>query len=417
MDTAWINYAVALGIGLLIGLERERSKGEGPARGPAGIRTFALASLLGAAAIALGGVVLLAVAIAAAALLTALSYTRTRTSDPGLTTEIGLLIVPILGALAMSDPLFAAGLGVAVAVLFAAKAPLHGLAKGALSDAEIRDGLVFAIATLVIWPLLPDRPIGPYSVVNPHRIWLVVIFVLAIGAAGHAASRIFGRRRGLALIGLTAGFVSSTAAIGAMAGYVARDPATRNSAVAGGMFSTLATFIQMAILLSTVSPATLVVLAPGLFAGALVAAFYAAIFALRSAPPIESIAGSPGRAFGAGTALGLAALVAGGSVLTAALEQAFGEPGVIGAVAVAGIFDAHAAGVSVASLVAADTLEPRNALLPILAAMTSNAAAKVALAIALGSREFARLLVPGVVGSMAAAWAVAWGMTGGMAGR
>jgi hypothetical protein len=225
MNVAWSNFSVALGIGLLIGLERERAKGEGPDRGPAGIRTFALASLLGAAAIHLGGVVLLAVAIAAGALLTALSYSRTRAVDPGLTTEIGLVIVPLLGALAMSDPLLAAGLGVAVTVVFAAKVPLHGLVKGALTDQEVHDGLVFAIATLVVWPLLPDRPVGPFSVVNPHRIWLVVILVLAIGAAGHAALRILGRRHGLPLVGLAAGFVSSTAAIGSMAAGSRRIPA------------------------------------------------------------------------------------------------------------------------------------------------------------------------------------------------
>jgi uncharacterized membrane protein (DUF4010 family) len=413
MDPTWINYFVALGIGLLIGLERERSKGEGPARGPAGIRTFALASLLGAAAIELGGVPLLAIAVAAAALLTALSYWRTRESDPGLTTEIGLVIVPILGALAMSDPLFAAGLGAAVAVIFAAKAPLHGLAKGVLSDAEIRDGLLFAIATLVVWPQLPDRSFGPFSVFNPHRVWLVVILVLAIGAAGHAALRILGRRKGLPLVGLAAGFVSSTAAIGSMAGRAARDPSTLNAAVAGGMFSTVATFVQMSVLLSTVSPGTFVLLAPGLLAGGLVAAAYAAAFVLRSSPSTEPVSDSPGRAFSLGAALGLAALVTGMSILTAALKQWLGTPGVSVGVAVAGIVDAHAAGVSVATLVATNALDARDAVVPILAAMSSNALSKIAMAITFGSRDFVRLAAPGIVVSMAATWGVAWAMAQG----
>jgi asparagine N-glycosylation enzyme membrane subunit Stt3 len=93
----WYNLAVALGIGLLIGLERERSKGEGPTRRPAGIRTFALASLLGAVATHLGGTLLLAVALAGVIALTALSYLRSHDTDHGLTTEIGLLIAPLLG--------------------------------------------------------------------------------------------------------------------------------------------------------------------------------------------------------------------------------------------------------------------------------------------------------------------------------
>ena len=101
----WINFTVALAIGLLIGVERERTKGEGPLRRAAGIRTFALASLLGAVAMHVGGVPVLALALAATLLLTALSYLRGSREDPGLTTEIALVLTPLLGALAMADTL------------------------------------------------------------------------------------------------------------------------------------------------------------------------------------------------------------------------------------------------------------------------------------------------------------------------
>ena len=408
MASEWSNFSVALGIGLLIGLERERSKGEGPARGPAGIRTFALASLLGALAMHLGGFVLLAVALASGALLTGLSYARTRQTDPGLTTETGLLIVPLLGALAMSAPMLAAGLAVVVAVVFAAKAPLHGLVKGALSDAEVRDGLVFAIATLVVWPLLPDRPIGPFSVVNPHRVWLVVLLVLAIGAVGHAALRILGGRSALPLVGLTAGFVSSTAAIGSMAARAVREPANLHAAISGAALSTVATFAQMAILLSSVSPETLHRLAPMLAAGGLVAALYALAFALRSSRSGTDIEPVSGRAFSWTAALGLAALLAVVSIATAGLQARLGSAGLIAGATIAGFVDAHAAGVSVASLVASNALAPAESIVPILAVMTSNALTKVVVAFGVGSRAFVRGVVPAIVLSMAAAWMVAW---------
>ncbi len=409
MAFEWTHFSVALGIGLLIGLERERAKGEGPARGPAGIRTFALASLLGAVAMHLGGVVLLAVAMGAGAVLIGLSYARTRESDPGLTTEIGLSIVPLLGALAMSDPVLAAGLAVTVAVVFAAKAPLHGLVKGALSDAEVRDGLVFAIATLVIWPLLPDRPLGPYGAINPHRVWLVVVLVLAIGAAGHVALRVLGGRPALPLVGLAAGFVSSTAAIGSLAGRAARDPRNLNAAIAGSALSTVSTFVQMAILLSSVSPETLLRLAPMLAAGGLVAAVYGLVFVLRSASSGSSgeVAPASGRAFSWKAALGLAALLAGVSLATAALQARLGAAGLIAGATLAGFVDAHAVGVSVASLVASKALAPGDAIVPILAVMTSNSLSKIAMAWGLGSRAFARGVVPAIVLSMAAAWIVA----------
>jgi len=407
MMAPWYNLAVALGIGLLIGLERERSKGDGPTRRPAGIRTFALASLLGAVAVHLGGALLLAAALAGICVLTALSYVHSHESDPGLTTEIGLLTAPLLGALAMADPLLAAGLAAAVAAVFAAKAPLHGFVKGALTDAEVKDGLVFAIATLVIWPQLPDRQLGPFEAINPHDVWLLVVLILAIGAAGHAATRVLGPRYGLPVAGLAAGFVSSTATIGSMAARAEREPASMNAAVAGAAFSTCATFLQMAILLFTTSRATLLTMAPMLVAGVLVAAAYALFFAWRAPVSRTDQEREPGRAFSLGAALGLAAMMALMLVVSAGMKTWFGEAGIIAGAAVAGVVDTHAAAISVASLVAKGDLSTDAAVAPILAAMTTNAAAKIAMALGVGSRGFALRIVPGVALSMLAAWAAA----------
>jgi uncharacterized membrane protein (DUF4010 family) len=150
--------------------------------------------------------------------LTALSYARDPGDDPGLTTEVGLIAAPLVGALAMSDTLLASGLGAMIAVVFAAKAPLHGFVKGVLTDVEVKDGLIFVIATLVVWPQLPDRYLGPLEALNPHSIWLLVVLMLAIGACGHVATRALGPRFGLPIAGLASGFVSSTATIGSMAG-------------------------------------------------------------------------------------------------------------------------------------------------------------------------------------------------------
>lgn len=255
----------------------------------------------------LGGVVLLAVALAGLIVLTALSYVRSHDTDHGLTTEIGLLTAPLLGALAMAEPLLAAGLAAAVAVVFSAKAPLHGFVKGALTEAEVTDGLVFAIATLVIWPLIPDRQLGPFDAINPHSVWLLVVLMLAIGAAGHAATRLLGARYGLPVAGLAAGFVSSTATVGSMAARVAKDPASMGPAIAGAAFSTCATFLQMAVLLFTTNQATLLATAPMLVAGTAVAAAYALVFALRPSKSRATQEAEPGRAFSPGAALGLAA--------------------------------------------------------------------------------------------------------------
>jgi uncharacterized membrane protein (DUF4010 family) len=401
----WLNFAIAVGVGLMIGLERERSKGVGVARRPAGIRTFALAALMGAVANHLGGVPLLAVATASIMALAALSYLRSPEDDPGLTTEIGLIATPLLGGLAMSDTGLAAGLGAAVAVILAAKAPLHGFVTRVLTGAEVTDGLVFAVATLVIWPQLPDRYLGPFEALNPHSVWLLVVLVMALGTCGHVATRALGARLGLPVAGLVSGFVSSTATIGSMAGRAAKYPASMKAAVAGGAFSTVATFVQMSLLLVIVSRPTLVLMAPALAAGALAAAAYGFAFALRAVTPEGSADSEPGRAFSVGTALGLAAMMAVMLVIAAALRSWLGETGVTVGAIVAGFVDTHAAAISVASLVASAKTTPQEAVLPILAAMTSNAVAKMAMAISAGSPGFALRMAPGLIASIAAAWA------------
>jgi uncharacterized membrane protein (DUF4010 family) len=401
----WFNFAVALALGLLIGLERERSKGDGTDRRPAGIRTFALSALLGALATHLGGISLLAIVAGGVMVLTALSYLRSRETDPGLTTEVGLMTAPLLGGLAMSDTVLASGLGVAVAVVFAAKAPLHRFVKGVLSESEVMDGLVFAVATLVIWPQLPNRFLGPLQALNPHSIWLLVILVLALGACGHVATRALGPRFGLPIAGLASGFVSSTATIGSMAGRATKEPASMGAAVAGAALSTVATFVQMALVLLTISQPTLFLLAPALAAGGLAAGIYGLAFAVRALRSNDVAAPEPGRAFSVGTALGLAAMMAVMLVIAAALKQWLGEAGVAVGATVAGFVDTHSAAISVASLAAAAKLTPQEAVVPILAAMTSNAIAKIAMAVGAGQRGFALRIVPGIVLSIAAAWA------------
>lgn len=404
MTTPWFHFAVALGIGLMIGLERERRKGEGPSRKPAGIRTFALASLAGAVAMHLGGAGLLAVACGGIALLAALAVLRGPQDDPGLTTEIGLLAAPLLGGLAVGDPALASGLGVTVAVLFAAKVPLHGFIKGALTESDVKDTLVLATATLVIWPQLPDRFLGPWQAINPHNIWLLVVLVLLIGACGKVATRLLGERLGLPLAGLASGFASSAATIGSMGAAAVREPALMPGAVSGAALSSLSTFVQMAVVLVTVSPPTLVLMAPALVAGGAVAGAYGLFFAWRAGGGTSQGGAAQGSAVSLGAALGLAAIMGIMLVIAAALRDWFGEAGVIVGAAVGGSIDTHSAAISVASLVMAGSLTPAQALVPILVAMSSNALLKVVLALSMGTRAFAARVVPGIILSMMAAW-------------
>jgi uncharacterized membrane protein (DUF4010 family) len=148
-------------------------------------------------------------------------------------------------------------------------------------------------------------------------------------------------------------------------------------------------------------------MAPALAAGALAATLYGLAFALRAVTPKGSADSEPGRAFSVGAALGLAAMMAVMLVLGAALRNWLGETGVTAGAIVAGFVDTHAAAISVASLVASAKTTPEDAVLPILAAMTSNAVAKIAMAMGAGSRGFALRMTPGLIAPMAAALAAA----------
>ena len=208
----------------MVGAERERRKGDGPRRSPAGIRTFTVTSLTGAISYLVGGQVLLAIATVGVIALAAAAYWRGQDDDPGLTTEIALILTALLGGLSMQQPALAGGLAVIVAVLLAARSPLHRLVRSALTEDELKDALIFAGATLVVLPLVPDRSMGPYGALNPHSIWILVILIMAISAAGYLAVRIVGARFGLPIAGLASGFISSTATIGALGARAAKTP-------------------------------------------------------------------------------------------------------------------------------------------------------------------------------------------------
>ncbi|HEY6869511.1 MAG TPA: DUF4010 domain-containing protein, partial [Novosphingobium sp.] len=263
---------IALGVGLLVGAERERRKALRPVPASAGLRTFTVAALLGAAAMAAGGVPLLGVALLCATLFAGAGYLRARDdSDPGITTEFALVLTVLLGGLAGDQPGLAAGAAVVLTAVLAARQPLHRFVGQVLSENEVADLLILAGATLVILPLLPDRTMGPFQAINPHALWLVAILILAINAAGQVAIRWLGAKAGVPLLGLASGFVSSSATIAAMGARVRGAPEMVLAGAAAAVLSTVATFVQLAAVIGATDLATLRAVAAPLGAAVAVA--------------------------------------------------------------------------------------------------------------------------------------------------
>ncbi len=212
-------FLIALLIGALVGIDRERNKANEQRHTFGGIRTHILLALTGAAsawlavARALPWAFAVTMAVVGAALVASYVHQSTSHDDMahGLTSEIAAVAVFLLGAMAVvGDPALAVALGVVTSAVLAYKQPLHGAVQR-LDTADVFAGLKLLIATFIVLPLLPDRAIDPWQVINPHQLWLLVILIASLSLAGYVAVAWLGNSHGSAMTGLAGGLVSSTA--------------------------------------------------------------------------------------------------------------------------------------------------------------------------------------------------------------
>ena len=354
-----------------------------------------------------------AATLGAVTLIVGLSYWRTRDDgDPGITTEIALVLTVPVGALAMRDPAAAGAASVMVALLLAARKGFHHFVSSMLSEEEVHAALILAAAVVVVMPLLPDRPFGPFDALNPRSIWRLVVLVLAIGATGHIAVRVAGPRflRAAPTPAFTAKFVSSSATIGAMGSRAAKSPKVLGAATAGAILSTVATVIQMAAVVGATSAPTLEAMTWSLVVAGVAAAGYGAVFTIRALRQAPERSEQSDRAFSLSSALIFAATLSAVLLGSAALREWFGEAGAIAAAGLAGFVDTHATAISIAALVAAGKMTPADAVFPILVGMSTNTVTKIVVASTAGGRSFAIRVIPGLILVIAAAWAGALAM-------
>lgn len=392
-----LGFCVAFAVGLLIGIDRERNKGDGPLRAAAGVRTFILVALAGAIAQRLG-VVGIAIGGAFVGLAALASYRRSHVEDPGLTTEVAMLVTFLLGVLAMTALPIAAGLGVVVALVLASKSSLHRFVRNTLTEQELHDALLLIAAAVVVLPLLPDRVVDPWQALNPHTLWLLVVLVMAINAAGYVALRMLGPGAGLALAGFIGGFVSSTATIAAMGDRARASPQWLAQCVSAALCSNIATIIMLAVVVGALSPALLSTLMwPLIFAGsaALLSAWL--VHARSASTAVAHSAVAPGRPFEPRHALVFAAIVSAILLLSAGVHRWLGDTGVQLAAGVAGLADLHAASASVAQLVASGEIGVDNAAWPVFIALVANSLSKLLMGWLRGGTGFLLRLLPGVV--------------------
>jgi uncharacterized membrane protein (DUF4010 family) len=244
-----VKIAIALGIGLLVGLEREWSQKD------VGVRTFSIAALLGClsilisiqiAAICLGGVIILA------AFLNGRSLLVDRSLE--MTTSVALIVTFILGALAGQGHFFTPiASAILMTMLLAWKTELQRFA-GDLKLSEIRGAVLLGLIGFVIYPILPNRFIDSWHLLNPRQSWLIVIVVAGLGFANYVLLRIFSNR-GLYYTAVLGGLVNSTATVAELARTVSAATETTNTLVALVLLTSIAMFVRNLVILAIFAPA------------------------------------------------------------------------------------------------------------------------------------------------------------------
>ena len=283
-------FLVALLIGALVGVEREKSQSASGHRTIAGLRTFILLALLGSVsawmALHVGAALVFAITLGAVALAVVTGYVLESRAQPGrlgLSSEFAAIAVFLLGGVVMYGyPELAVALGIVTSAVLAFKQPLHGMvARVGLDD--IYAVLKLLIASFIVLPLLPNHPVDPWGALNPYTLWLLVILISGLSLVGYVAVRLLGAAHGTVLTGFAGGLVSSTAVSLSFARQSRTDPGTvAADALAAGILTAWAVmFVRVMITVAIVNRELLPTLVRGFGVMALAAAVMALAFYAR----------------------------------------------------------------------------------------------------------------------------------------
>jgi uncharacterized membrane protein (DUF4010 family) len=379
-------FGLALGLGLLVGLQRERS-----ASALAGFRTFPIVTMLGT----LTGVLTAAQgwALSAAGLLALgaicvmgnVTKLRAGTLDPGLTTESALLLMYCLGVfIALGPASVAVVIGALVASLLYLKPQLHGLAKK-IGDNDFRGIMQFVAIALVILPLVPDVPLGPYGALNPRRIWWLVVLLTGISLAGYLAYRFCPAESGTLLAGVLGGLISSTATTVTFARRTRHAAGAERSAALVILLAGTIVFARVLVLVAVATPGFFAQIAPPV---AIMLGFMLLISAIlwwrahgEKIPLPEQQNPTELRA-----ALVFTVLFALVFIATAFARERLGNSGLYAVAAISGLTDMDAITVSSAQLANSSTVPPQTVWQLILVAAMANMVFKTVMVAAIGSR-------------------------------
>lgn len=395
-------FAVALGVGLLIGLERGwTTRTADPGSRTAGIRTFAVTALLGGVTAALartvdGAGAALVLGLGFAAYATAITLfcrdENRQTGSLSATTAVAAMLTFALGAYALlGDLTIAAAVSVATAGLLAMRGILHDWVER-ITWPELRSALVLLAMTFIILPIVPAEPVGPFGGVVLREVWLIAIVLAGVSFAGYLAVKYFGASHGILLAAFAGGLVSSTAVTATNARRAAEGEGAPRLLAAGVALAAAVSFLRVIAIVAVLNTPLLILVAPPLGAAVVTAAAFAlgSVY-LRKSDEQASHEVAFRNPFGFWSVVGFAALLGAIIMIGRFLGEGLGPVGAVIGAAALGLADVDAVTVSMTRL-APQPLSAQVAAYAILAAVASNTMAKLALGAVLGRGRFAVLV-------------------------
>ena len=377
----------ALGCGLLIGLERERSKQRENQHSFAGIRSFTICSLLGAICFSFGFLIGLIGALIVGGI-SIISISK-QVEDPGVTTELAFILTYFIGGLCLWHISYAAGLTVVLTFLLMTKHSMHGVAIKWITEREFKDGIFLLALLLIALPLTPNRALWG-SVLNPYIILKLLTLVLAIQALAHIAKRLLSSRHAMFLSALASGFVSSTATIASIGIEVRRGRADAKANAGAALISCVATLMQLLIIVAGVSFTWLkILLFPSIIA--IIILIIPGVWLMRKNRSAEKIKLTDTPMFSlkeAGIIVTTLTII---QVLVYGLSLWLGDAGLIAGTILTSIFEMHAA---MAAVVMQGNPTNHILLLALLLGLATHAISKSINAAITGGFQYALAFVP-----------------------
>ena len=405
-----IRLGAALGLGLLLGLERERKRDAELMFG--GVRTFALIALLGA----LGAFMereldqnwlLIATFIAVSALVIMSYATTAARGELGITSEISALLAFMVGALCGWDKVAVASVATVVSLLLLTlKDFLHGLARR-VELADVEATLQFAVISVIILPLLPNETFGPppLDVINPYKIWLMVVLIAGLNFLGYVLVKVLGGEHGFVVTGILGGLVSSTAVTLSFSQRSRREPEMASAFVLAIVVAWTIMFVRVVVVVGLVNRFLARDLALALGCMAAAGLLVSLVLWRRSRGRVTGMVTAGANPFELSEAIKFGLLFGIVTVIAKAAEIYLGAKGLYLAGAIAGLTDVDAISLSMANLATNNPQSVKIAAYTIVIAVLSNTLVKTGMAAFMGAPALRRTIIPVTLMLIAAAGA------------